>query len=183
MKWLTFLSIVYPLMSGAMLLVWAPEDRKIRNDYIMRVVLITSGVVIATVLTTWFQGSDATELHVLRMSQKLELAFRLDGPSMLFGLIIGVLWPVTTLYAFSYMEHEGHENKFFAFCAHSYCRSSAHAHRQTDRNPRKAIPPIRPKRCLQHCPWNMTTSPAQADLILFSTATIWTGRVPTPLLS
>lgn len=120
MKWLTFLSIVYPLMSGAMLLVWAPEDRKIRNDYIMRVVLITSGVVIATVLTTWFQGSDATGLHVLRMSQKLELAFRLDGPSMLFGLIIGVLWPVTTLYAFSYMEHEGHENKFFAFFIMTY---------------------------------------------------------------
>ena len=56
MKWLTFLSIIYPLIAGAVLLIWAPEDRKSRNDYVMRVVLITSAAVIATVLTSWFQG-------------------------------------------------------------------------------------------------------------------------------
>jgi len=120
MKWLTFTSIVYPLIAGAALLIWAPEDRKSRNDYVMRVVLLTSAMVIASVISTWFEGADATALHVLRMSDKLTLAFRLDGASMLFGLIIGILWPVTTLYAFSYMEHEGHENKFFAFFIMTY---------------------------------------------------------------
>lgn len=120
MKWFTFLSIIYPLIAGAVLLIWAPKDRKSRNDYVMRVVLITSAVVIATVLTSWFQGANATALHVLRMSSKLSLDFRLDGASMLFGLLIGVLWPVTTLYAFSYMEHEGNENKFFAYFIMTY---------------------------------------------------------------
>ena len=120
MKWLTFLSIVYPMIAGAGLLIWSPEDRKIRYDYVMRVVLITSAVVLATVLSSWFDGSDATALHVLRMSEKLVLAFRLDGASMFFGLIIGILWPVTTLYAFSYMEHEDHQNKFFSFFIMTY---------------------------------------------------------------
>jgi len=120
MKWLTLVSIVYPLIAGAALLIWAPEDRKSRNDYVMRAVLLTSGMVIASVLSTWFDGADATAFHILRMSKKLVLAFRLDGASMLFGMLIAVLWPLTTLYAFSYMEHEGHENKFFAFFIMTY---------------------------------------------------------------
>lgn len=120
MMWLTFLSIVYPLIAGLVLLIWSPSDRRSRNDYVMSAVLAISGIVIAAVITTWTQGADATQLQVLRMSEKLVLAFRLDGASMLFGLIIGILWPITTLYAFSYMEHEGHENKFFAFFIMTY---------------------------------------------------------------
>lgn len=112
---LTVLSILIPLLFGAFLLVWRPENRKVRNIYTMSAVLISAVFVLGTVVSAWLLGSDAAAFHVFSLGHMLELAFRPDGPSLVFGCIIGVLWPITTLYAFSYMAHEGKENRFFGF--------------------------------------------------------------------
>lgn len=112
---LPVLSILLPLLSGAFLLVWRPESRKVRNLYTMTAVIISAVFVLGTVSAAWLRGSDAVAFHVFSLGNMLELAFRPDGPSLIFGGIIGVLWPITTLYAFSYMSHEGWENRFFGF--------------------------------------------------------------------
>ena len=115
MKILTLLALLVPILSGAVLLIVRPQNRAKRNRYVMLTVCVSAVFVRGTALASALNGPDAVYLHVADLSDKLVIAFRPDGVSLVFGCIIGVLWPVTTVYAFSYMEHEGRENMFFGF--------------------------------------------------------------------
>lgn len=117
---LTLLSVLFPIAAGAALLVCRPRKRRARNIYCICCALISSAFVLGSVAATAALGPGSTALTIVRMSHMLTLALRLDGAGMVFGCIIGVLWPVTTVYAFSYMKHEGMENKFFGFFLISY---------------------------------------------------------------
>lgn len=48
------------------------------------------------------------------------LVLRVDGLSAVFAAIVAVLWPITDLYAFEYMQHEEGQNRFFAFFTMTY---------------------------------------------------------------
>ena len=111
----TLFALLFPILSGVALLITRPQDRLKRNRYVMLMVCLSSVFVLGTALLSALKGPDAVYLHVADLSEKLVIAFRPDGVSLVFGCIIGVLWPVTTVYAFSYMEHEGRENMFFGF--------------------------------------------------------------------
>ena len=115
MKILTMLALLVPILSGIVLLVVRPQNRAQRNRYVMLTVCVSAVFVLGTALCSALNGPDSVALHVADLSDKLVIAFRPDGVSLVFGCIIGVLWPVTTVYAFSYMEHEGRENMFFGF--------------------------------------------------------------------
>ena len=115
MRILTILSVLFPVLAGTALLIWRPQDRNIRNRYSIAVVCLNSVFVLGTALCSAVCGPDAVSFHVADLSPMLIFAFRPDGVSLVFGCIIGVLWPVTTVYAFSYMAHEGRENLFFGF--------------------------------------------------------------------
>ena len=115
MKMLTMLALLLPILSGTALLIARPQRRAARNRYVMAMVCLSSVFVLGTALCAALRGPDALALHVADLSPMLVIAFRPDGVSLVFGCIIGVLWPVTTVYAFSYMEHEGRENMFFGF--------------------------------------------------------------------
>ena len=115
MKILTLLALLVPILSGAALLIVRPQNRAKRNRYVMLTVCVSAVFVLGTALASALNGPDAVYLHVADLSDKLVIAFRPDGVSLVFGCIIGILWPVTTVYAFSYMEHEGRENMFFGF--------------------------------------------------------------------
>ena len=112
---LTLFSLLFPILSGIALLIVRPKDRGNRNRYVMLMVCLSAVFVLGTALCSALRGPDAVYLHVADLSPMLKIAFRPDGVSLVFGCIIGVLWPVTTVYAFSYMEHEGRENLFFGF--------------------------------------------------------------------
>lgn len=120
MKYLTLLSVLLPAAAGAALLVLRPRDRRLRNRFCLVSVLLGSALVLSTAACTALYGPDSTAFFLARLSPHLALAFRPDGVSLVFGCIIGVLWPVTTVYAFSYMEHEGRENLFFGFFLITY---------------------------------------------------------------
>jgi multicomponent Na+:H+ antiporter subunit D len=115
MRILTILSVLFPVLTGAVLFVWRPQDRNIRNRYSIAVVCLNSVFVLGTALCSAICGPDAVSVHIADLSPMLVFAFRPDDVSLVFGCIIGVLWPVTTVYAFSYMAHEGRENLFFGF--------------------------------------------------------------------
>lgn len=117
---LTLLSVVFPIAAGAALLVRRPENRRARNIYCICCALISSVFVLGSVAATALFGAESTALTIVKMSRMLEAAVRVDRASMVFACIIGVLWPITTVYAFSYMKHEGMENKFFGFFLMSY---------------------------------------------------------------
>ena len=109
----TILSVIFPIFAGFSLLILGPENRKRRNAYSMAVVSINSCLVLAAVAVTAIYGREAGAVEFYRLNDIFSLALAPDGASMIFGCIIGILWPITTVYAFSYMEHEGGENKFF----------------------------------------------------------------------
>ena len=115
MKILTLLALLVPILSGIALLIVRPQSRAKRNRYVMLEVSLSAVFILGTALCSALRGPDAVYLHVADLSDKLVIAFRPDGVSLVFGCIIGVLWPVTTVYAFSYMAHEGRENMFFGF--------------------------------------------------------------------
>ena len=115
MRILTLLCVLFPIFAGAALFIWRPQDRTQRNRYSITVVGINAVFVLGTAFLSAVNGVDAMTFHVADLSSTLTLAFRPDGVSLVFGCIIGVLWPVTTVYAFSYMSHEGRENMFFGF--------------------------------------------------------------------
>ena len=120
MHMLSVLPVLFPAAAGVGLLAWQPESRRARNLYTMGAVLVTSILVALAVWATWRFGADATRCELLTFGHGFTLSLRLDGASFLFAGIIGVLWPVTTLYAFEYMKHEGRENKFFGFFVITY---------------------------------------------------------------
>ncbi len=120
MRILTILSVLFPVAAGTLLLILRPESRALRNRCaLIAVGLNTAFVLGAAVLSNVF-GAETMRVHVATLSPMLEIAFRPDGAGTVFGAIIGVLWPVTTVYAFSYMEHEGRENLFFGFFLLTY---------------------------------------------------------------
>ena len=69
-------------------------------------------------------GPQTDVLPLIHFTDTLRLSLHVDGMSRVFILIISVLWPLTTLYAFDYMAHEGAESRFYFFFLLSYGVSS-----------------------------------------------------------
>ena len=114
------LCIILPILAGTGLLVWNPESRRVRQWYVMSAVLLNSALAFLSMAAAWQGGVDVTRSLLVSFGGNLSISLAIDGPSLVFGTIIAVLWPVTTLYSFEYMKHEGGENRFFSFLTMSY---------------------------------------------------------------
>jgi len=106
---LLIIAIFLPIVLG-MLLMFSGARRKQREIYCMTVVLITSALAIYLIC----QGRIET-VSIFNLSKTISIAFRVDGISRIFGLLLASLWPIATLWSFEYMYHEKRENTFFAF--------------------------------------------------------------------
>ena len=110
MACLTLLPILLPVL-GAAILVWRrPWHRAARQ----RLVLTVSGGVFLLVLVLAVWGREAG-LVLLSFGEGLSLRLELDGLGAIFALMAALLWLPASVYAFSYMTHEGHEDRFFTF--------------------------------------------------------------------
>jgi len=65
-------------------------------------------------------GGTTKVFHVVHFVHELSISFKIDGMSMIFAGLVSVLWPIATLYAFEYMEHEKNEKVFFMFYSMTY---------------------------------------------------------------
>ena len=83
--------------------------------YIEAIVLITSAIVWGLLL-----GGTTSSFQVVHFINNLSIAFKIDGMTMVFAGLVAVLWPLATLYAFEYMEHEKHVKSFFMFFTVTY---------------------------------------------------------------
>ena len=113
-------AIALPMLAGTGLLIWDPRDREKRERYVFGAAVATSCLALLCLILAWQQGSEAMSCTLVRFSQRLALTLRLDGPSRIFTALVAALWPVTALYAFEYMRHEGSENRFFSFFTIAY---------------------------------------------------------------
>ncbi len=114
LQWLLLPIFLTPLC-GLLELELPFKNRKARDLYIMAPVAVTS-----VFLFVLIPNRPAGTLHLLRLTEHLSLALRMDALSCVFCALIAFLWPLATLYAFEYMEHEHHQQRFFGFYMISY---------------------------------------------------------------
>ena len=102
--------VLLPFITGAALLIFPKLTNRARNTAI----LLESLVNLALVLLVVLKGPDG-EFVLFRLLEGMNIAFRPDGAGRFFAVMVSVLWPLTLLYAFEYMEHEERQGKFFGF--------------------------------------------------------------------
>lgn len=109
------LPVLFPIVFGGLLPALPFKSQKARNIY-------TEIIVVLNTIFVWmlFTNTPSGELTLFKLTSNLSIAFEIDGMSKIFGGLISVLWPLATLYAFEYMEHEERKPIFFAFYTMTY---------------------------------------------------------------
>lgn len=107
--------ILLPIFCGGLVPILPFKNRKQMEIYLESVVAFNSVLVIYML----FHRPDDV-FNMFHLIGNLSVSFRLDGLGTVFAGIVSVLWPLATLYAFEYMEHEGHEKVFFMFYTMTY---------------------------------------------------------------
>lgn len=115
MEKILFLPVLLPFLCGLFMFIRPFEQRRARNIYVFSVTALTSILVFALVLS----GGEGTQ-RLLWLDSELSFAFRMDGLSRVFALIVSILWPIAVLYSFEYMSLEKDKNRFFAFYTITY---------------------------------------------------------------
>ncbi len=113
--YLLLLPIALPLLSGIALYILNPVSSRLRNTLVMSVVAVTALFSWALILFCADKG-----FIFLRFTNTLMFELKLDGLGRFFTGIVATLWPLTTVYAFSYMKDEERQNTFFSFFTMSF---------------------------------------------------------------
>ncbi|MCR5153800.1 MAG: proton-conducting membrane transporter, partial [Lachnospiraceae bacterium] len=116
MDFLLIISILFPVISGALTSVFKFKTDKARNIYTIICTCLNSFVILYIVLT--FKSNDS--VLIFKLSDKLPIEVFSDGMSRLFAALIAFLWPLATCYAFEYMRHEERQTAFFSFYLMTY---------------------------------------------------------------
>lgn len=107
--------ILLPMLAGAIIPKLGFSSRKARNIYVGIVTILNSVVLFGLILS-----GEALSCAPLRLTEHLTITLKIDGLSRVFASLIAFLWPLATVYAFEYMEHEENESRFFTFYTMSY---------------------------------------------------------------
>ena len=108
-------AILLPFFGGVLIPVLPFSTRRGMCVYIEGVVLATSAIVAGLLA-----GGTTTVFHVVHFVNDLSISFKIDGMTIVFAALVAVLWPLATLYAFEYMEHEIRQPYFFMFYTMTY---------------------------------------------------------------
>lgn len=86
-----------------------------------RQLFVGAFVILNTIITflILFKGPNDT-FTIVRMTNDLSIALKVDGLSKVFAGLVAGLWPFATCFAFEYMKHEKRENYFFTFYTASF---------------------------------------------------------------
>ena len=106
--------ILLPIL-GSIGIYYTRQNTQHRQIYTMILTLLTSALTWLTIL-----NRPAGSIVLLQFTESLSIALKLDGLGCLFAGMVSILWPLATLYAFEYMEHEHRRNTFFMFYIMTY---------------------------------------------------------------
>lgn len=107
---LTIIPVLFPVLTGAGLLTFRFKERKTLYQWVAGIVIVNAVAALILIFT-----HEADPFVLFSFTDTLEFVFRVDSLSAFFGTMVSLLWVLTTFYAFEYMKHEGHEQRFFAF--------------------------------------------------------------------
>ena len=108
-------AIGLPILGSLLIPLLPFSQRRGMCLYTEAVVLLTSVIVGLLLL-----GGTTKVFEVVHFVNELSISFKIDGMTMIFAGLVAVLWPLATLYAFEYMEHEKNEKTFFMFYTMTY---------------------------------------------------------------
>ncbi len=113
--YLILVPILLPVIVGVYMFFVPIADTKKRNIFVEAVVVLNSAITLY-LLTHAPEGT----LKLFSLGDKLPMTLRIDGLATFFAAIVACLWPLATLYAFEYMEHDNRQNTFFAVYTITY---------------------------------------------------------------
>ena len=102
--------VLFPIVSGMALMFFRPGTDEHRHRYETFVVLMNALLVFVSIT----RAGDGT-LTLWRATETLALSFRMDELSKTFAVLVSVIWPLVTFYAFGYLKRRPPEDRFFAF--------------------------------------------------------------------
>lgn len=112
---LMLISVLFPIISGLVLLLSKTEDRKTRECWVIGTAVITAALAVTAVCSAYGE-----KLVMVRFTENIALTFTADGLGSIFAVMVSVLWIIASFYALEYMKHEGAETRFFAFFLASF---------------------------------------------------------------
>ena len=106
--------ILLPLL-GSIGIYCIRQNTRHRQIYTLLLTLLTTALTWLVIL-----NRPSGSIVLLQFTESLSIALKLDGLGCLFAGMVSILWPLATLYAFEYMEHEHRKNTFFMFYIMTY---------------------------------------------------------------
>ena len=107
---LVIFPIAFPLFAGTALLAFPIRSQRRRHVYAASVPIVNALLLFAALL--W--GGDGS-FTLWRVTDSLTLTFRMDALAAIFAVLVSVIWPPVTFYAFEYLKRRPPEERFFAF--------------------------------------------------------------------
>lgn len=101
--------IFLPLLMGLLLPVLPFKNRTLKLSIVFLTLALTAGSVITAAL------QPPCSITLFSFSEDLAAVFSIDATGKIFAVFSALLWLLIGLYAFRYMQHEEHEDRFFCF--------------------------------------------------------------------
>ncbi len=100
-----------PTASGLLLLLFGGKmkNRTVKCTLLGIILAVTSALVVVLEL-----GPDQ-EFWAWDMTTTLHIVFMVDNMTRIFALVTAAAWTLGGIFAFEYMKHENHENRYFGF--------------------------------------------------------------------
>ncbi len=114
--------VFLPILGGFVLLALSQRIKRERRERVMEW-MVEALVLVNSLLMAWIiagTGARSGNLVLFRLYGPLTVMFRLDPMGSVFAGLVAFLWPLATLYAFEYMEHDERRPVFFGFYTASY---------------------------------------------------------------
>lgn len=114
-QFLLILPILFPILSGLILLFLPGFTNYKKINWYVGVSLVLTAVFVIFALI-----GGGEQVVVFSLNEYLPLMLKLDSLGKFFVSIVTIIWLCCGFFAFSYMEHENHPRRFFAFYLMTY---------------------------------------------------------------
>ncbi len=109
------MAILLPIIGGVSVR-FLPYKKKKELYIFLEAVMITTSLIVWGLIL-----SGPTQVfHIVHFVNDLSISFKIDGLTMVFAGLVSILWPLATLYAFEYMEHDKRPETFFMWYSIAY---------------------------------------------------------------
>ncbi|MBE5962269.1 MAG: proton-conducting membrane transporter [Lachnospiraceae bacterium] len=109
-NYMILLPVLLPVIAGLLIPVIKPlNNRNARNYYVIGIIALTG------IFTVFVASLGDIHLSLWKMTDSLEIYFKVDGMGRLFAVLTAAMWLMSAIFSKEYMKHEHDESRYFAF--------------------------------------------------------------------